>query len=89
MEKTSSGASDKDSKKIQQNSTILLYNNFVVYSFDLCVGHGDHYQAKPIQKYITQGKITVQRDASVVDNSAFLYVVVMASPDDGHNDWQM
>jgi hypothetical protein len=85
LEETSGGVSDKDFRKIQQNSTILLYNNFVVYSFALCVGRGDHYQAKPIQKYITQGKITVKRDASVVDNSAFLYVVVMPSPDDGQS----
>jgi len=74
------------SKKIHQNSTILLYNNFVVHSFAPCVGHADHYQSKPIQKYITQGKITIKRDASVLDSSTFLYFVVMASTNDGHND---
>lgn len=76
----------KDFKNIQQNSTILLYNGFVVRSFAPFVGNGDNYQSKPIQKYTTQGKTTVKRDASVLDNSTFLYVAVMTSTDDGHND---
>jgi len=65
-----------------------LYNNFAVHSFAPCVGHGDHNQTNPIQKYITQGKISAKREASVVDNSTLLYVVVMISTDDGHNYWK-
>jgi hypothetical protein len=37
-------------------------------------------------KMYNTSKITVKRGDSVVNNSALLYVVVMASTDDGHND---
>ena len=89
MEETSGCVFGKDFKKLQQNSTILLYNNFVVHSFVPCVRHEHHFQSKPIQKHTTQGKITIKRDASVLDNSIFLYVVVMAATDDDHYDWKL